>query len=852
MSDDDSAGLQRPRPTEQELLQSWTSYFSDPLLSLSSLRDLADAGRLDEVKGLRSLSWRFFFSLLPSPAPLPSTPSGPNSTFSTYNVLLKTSRAGYADLRERYLRAPDGKWVNDGGSGGENDSGAGSAATAGAGKGAKKLEKVDVRMNNPLGLEEDNPWQSWFADLELRKTIRQDVLRTFPEVDYFRLATTQDRLTNLLFIFCKLTPQIGYRQGMHELLAPLLWAVDYDSLPPSSDEESLPHLVLARDWVEHDTWALFSALMKSAQVYYDHTPSVSVSPRPQSAFDRPSSSSSGSASSLVQPIVSIANHLHTLLLNLDPPLHAAFTRLQVEPQLYAIRWLRLLFSREFPYAETLSLWDGLFARDPSLHLTTHIALAMLLRIRDALIAASHDGYGEFLHVLLRYPLCADGSFQTPLLIQQAVYLRDNLSPTAADAVRRQNVELGVAMGPASPGEVDEDVDLRSPTARGLAHRRAASASPSQGLGLFGRGLVGDLAKGVYGRAEALGINKAITGAFNDIKRDFAEAQAQLEEQRRQRTSFSQIPSSSPWDSPAPPPAAKDALSDLAKMRASSLAMSNAIDLCVAVLERGLVPPTPVGSPIAPAAEVVGKDDIPLEGGKSAPVNGEAGRKGAPALGPETMALTALKHIRDVLGGQAQVFDSSVLEPLRRVLDGSPAAAPSIPLPPPTTFASPPLPPLPSAESPAASPAPPLAASPAPPAPSLAAPAPAKAVPPPTNAPTPSSSAATPPAANAPPPPSSHPSLLLGGRSLTPSTGLTRTPQPTARPPDPLLNPSRYPPQRSPVSPAPPPTPSPPPGPSQTPQPQPAAFPPVGFSTRPGPSSSSVGRSAAPQDPLGAL
>ena len=41
-------------------------------------------------------------------------------------------------------------------------------------------------------------------------------------------------MTDILFIFAKLTPEVGYRQGMHELLAPILWTVDYDSLAPES------------------------------------------------------------------------------------------------------------------------------------------------------------------------------------------------------------------------------------------------------------------------------------------------------------------------------------------------------------------------------------------------------------------------------------------------------------------------------------------------------------------------------------------------------------------------------------------------------------------------------------------
>ncbi|GAA5950232.1 hypothetical protein JCM3765_004248 [Sporobolomyces pararoseus] len=674
-------------PTQEEIINEWDTLLKDPLLSFESLKRKAVEGQLET--SLRSLCWRYFFSLLPSPSSLAASPST-TSTFSTYSLLLSRQRSEYEDLREQYLRAPDGGWIKDGeseGTGEKSSRGESSVSTIGNGK---RPVKVDVKVNNPLGLEENNPWQSWFADLELRKTIRQDVQRTFPEIDYFRQASTQNRLTDLLFIYTKLTPATGYRQGMHELLAPILWTVDLDSLYRSPEhEDSLPHLVLSKQFIEHDTWSLFSALMKSCAAFYDHKATIPVS-RPPQQQPRPTglglssvATPSSSATTLVQPIVAIATHLHSLLATLDPPLHSAFTRLQIEPQLYAIRWLRLLFSREFPLSETLTLWDGIFARDPSLQITQHVAAAMLLRIRDSLITAERvGGYGEFLQVLLRYPACPDGTFRTPLLLSQAIYLRDNLSPEGAEFVRRQNEELGVVQ---PHDQHDEETDLRTAAARGARGQRRAvtNGSPAMGVGLLGEGgLVGDLAKGVYGRAEALGINKAILGTFNDIRRGVTAAQAQIEEQRqRQRSQFSQIPSRAPWEvDSVPSSSTRDALADLNRMRASGVAMAQALDLCVTVLEKALSPPTPIpssNSQFEPAERT--------SNGGSTSRSSASTASTAPSLAPQVMAITALKHVRDVLGGQAKNFDSSVLGPLQQTLD--------------LLNKSPPLPPLPS-DSPA--------------------------------------------------------------------------------------------------------------------------------------------------------
>jgi hypothetical protein len=103
---------------------------------------------------------------------------------------------------------------------------------------------------------------------------------------------------------------------MHELLAPLLRAIDYDSLArTSTSSDSLAHLVLSAEDVEADTWSMFAALMKSAKVLYDHSPSVSL-PVDRSATSSTTSltlshsanhgqgaNGGGGATVLVQPIV---------------------------------------------------------------------------------------------------------------------------------------------------------------------------------------------------------------------------------------------------------------------------------------------------------------------------------------------------------------------------------------------------------------------------------------------------------------------------------------------------------------------------------------------------------------------
>ena len=45
------------------------------------------------------------------------------------------------------------------------------------------------------------------------------------------------------------------------------------------------------------------------------------------------------------------------------------------------RWIRLLFSREFPFLTTLDLWDAIFAEGNTLEIVDYLYVAMLINIK---------------------------------------------------------------------------------------------------------------------------------------------------------------------------------------------------------------------------------------------------------------------------------------------------------------------------------------------------------------------------------------------------------------------------------------------------------------------------------------
>ena len=82
-------------------------------------------------------------------------------------------------------------------------------------------------------------------------------------------------LLDILFIYSKLNQDIGYRQGMHELLAPILWVVERDAIKRDDSDravdtdEELMGRVLDSRYVEHDSFTIFCALMQTAKAFYE-------------------------------------------------------------------------------------------------------------------------------------------------------------------------------------------------------------------------------------------------------------------------------------------------------------------------------------------------------------------------------------------------------------------------------------------------------------------------------------------------------------------------------------------------------------------------------------------------------
>ncbi|XP_071104008.1 TBC1 domain family member 5-like isoform X5 [Haliotis cracherodii] len=310
----------------------------------------------------------------------------------------------------------------------------------------KAVDRVDITINNPLSQDDESPWNQFFQDNELRLTIKQDVIRTFPELEFFKSEELRDMMINVLFCYCRTNREIGYRQGMHELLAPLIFVLhcDHQAFLHASEIETLQDIVkeiMSPTHLEHDAYAMFCQIMETVEPWYT-TKEHMIKGREYMVaqpFSRPQDLNPSNV--IVTKLTRIQDYL---LKKFDAELHLHLERLDIAPQIYGIRWVRLLFGREFPMQDLLVIWDAIFADGIGFDLVDYVFVSMLLYIRDLLLASD---YAASLSCLMKYVPVGDVHY----FIEKALYLREpnqyprppnytyqNVNTTAAKSRSRSN------------------------------------------------------------------------------------------------------------------------------------------------------------------------------------------------------------------------------------------------------------------------------------------------------------------------------------------------------------------------------------------------------------------------------
>ncbi|XP_031501078.1 uncharacterized protein LOC116264809 [Nymphaea colorata] len=401
------------------------------------------------LSNLRGVKWRINLGILPSAS----------SPIEDLRRAAANSRRRYADLRKDLLVDP---YV------------------------AKTRSEADnLAVDNPLSQNPDSTWGRFFRNAELEKMLDQDLSRLYPEHgSYFQTPACQAMLRRILLLWCLKYQQTHYRQGMHELLAPLLYVLHVDvqhlvqlrklhrnhfndrfdcvsftenflgvdkkflhgssylltnralqngasdGLSGSSEKVSsldeidpdVRTVILACDaygaegelgillserFMEHDAYCMFDALMTGAGGMVAMADFFSTSPAIGSLMGLP-------------PVLEASLSLYHLLSFVDSSLYFHLVDLGVEPQYFALRWLRVLFGREFLLKDLLIIWDAVFelpkepldcneeddfqfgiARSYSGKFISAFAVSMLLQLRSSLLGT--ENATSCLQRLLNFP-----------------------------------------------------------------------------------------------------------------------------------------------------------------------------------------------------------------------------------------------------------------------------------------------------------------------------------------------------------------------------------------------------------------------------------------------------------------
>ncbi|XP_028396091.1 TBC1 domain family member 5-like isoform X2 [Dendronephthya gigantea] len=370
-----------PAVTKESLESEWQQMFGTENYK-KDLQNLALTGRLRDRR-FRGVCWRLFLGCL-------------SDDVGHWSETVCESRTRYENLKSMFFIDPY----------------------------SSKVDEDNVQVFDPLSQEIDSPWSQYFEDKKLTDLIYQDLNRLFPGMHYFQSKKIKDVLLHILFCYAKMNPNVGYKQGMHEVLAPLLFVLENESelfqFLENSDNEVMRDLINP-EFLESDAFCLFEHLMEIIEPWYVRAESPAHFQK--KAFDphgKPFMETQSYASSPPTAIIRKLNKIQeSMLKRYDLVLYNHLREMQIEPQFYGLRWVRLLYGREFATMEDiLTLWDGLFADGATLDLVEYVYLSLICSKRKKLLASDHSGC---LTVLMKTPYCKRDA---KIVVQEAKHMRD--------------------------------------------------------------------------------------------------------------------------------------------------------------------------------------------------------------------------------------------------------------------------------------------------------------------------------------------------------------------------------------------------------------------------------------------
>ena len=188
-------------------------------------------------------------------------------------------------------------------------------------------------------------------DLKILNQINKDLPRTRNTISFFsekskfnKNETNYDILRRILFFFSKRNQEIGYVQGMNEIVAIIYYIY------------SLDENVYIKPFIESDTFFSFEILIQEIKpifMMYD----INYS----------------------QLFITVQiKQINDILKETAPDLINYFNKINLVMDVFLMRWLIVLFAQEFTFESSISFWDRLFTQKNKMKFICYISAAILV------------------------------------------------------------------------------------------------------------------------------------------------------------------------------------------------------------------------------------------------------------------------------------------------------------------------------------------------------------------------------------------------------------------------------------------------------------------------------------------
>lgn len=261
----------------------------------------------------------------------------------------------------------------------------------------KPLERVEIEnKESPLSAQPSSPLGEADHVEDYLETIIMDVERLFPGEEFFNASTpvalkAKRSLIEILYIFSKCNPHVGYKQGFHEIFGLIYMNLYKEAIeiPNTNTMTNDDYEILSLydiNYISHD---LFTILNKFLIL-------------------------SGITTRFFQDEANLwrsIEQFNASLMKIDQLIHYnLISKLKILSELWAIRFFRLLLLRELgnDLRVTSLLWDKfvvLAGSDAGISalpdVVMFVVVVLLIRIKTDLITCD---FGEALSLLLHYPI----------------------------------------------------------------------------------------------------------------------------------------------------------------------------------------------------------------------------------------------------------------------------------------------------------------------------------------------------------------------------------------------------------------------------------------------------------------